>query len=116
MAVSDRQLAKVEAEKDRLRRSLARIKTEGEAAVEAGIQTGAGMASAFGVAYAEQKYPDKAKIFGIDLSLLIGVGATAVGAFNLAGDKQTSRVVQAVGNGSLFAWAAKRGAQMAAES
>lgn len=116
MAVSERQMQKVEAEKERLRRTLAKVKKEGQVAVQAGIRTGAGMASAFGVAYTEQRYPDKAKVFGIDLSLLVGVTGTAVGAFGLAGDRQTNDIVEAIGNGALFAFAAKRGGEMGSDA
>lgn len=114
--ISQREARKLSDANERLKRSLARVRNEGKAAVEAGIRTGAGMASAFGVAYVEARYPDKAKVFGIDLSLLVGVTGTAVGAFGLAGDKQTNEVVEALGNGALFAFAAKKGSEMGAEA
>lgn len=97
-------------------KAIARIKKEGQAAMEAGIRTGAGMASAFGVSYIETRYPDKNKVFGIELSLLVGIGATAAGAFNLVGDKQASEVFEAVGMGALAAFAARKGAEMGAEA
>ena len=116
MAASERQLAKKDATIERLKAWNKKRAEESKGAVVAGIRTGAGMGSAFGVGYFEHRYPDKAQVVGIDLSLLVGVIGTAVGAFGLAGkDKQTNELIEAVGNGALFAFAAKKGAEMGAE-
>lgn len=109
-------IRKLENDNQRLKRAMAKVREEGKAAVEAGIRTGAGMASAFGVAYMENRYPDKSKVFGVDVSLLVGVAGTAAGAFGLVGDEQTNRIVEAIGNGALFAFTAKKGAEMGAEA
>ncbi len=113
--MGESKLQKSEEREGRLRKTLDRMKEESKQAMAAGIRTGAGMGTAFGVAYIEARYPDKAKVFGIDLSLLLGVTGTAVGAFGLAGDEQTNSVVEAAGNGALFAFAAKKGTEMGAE-
>jgi hypothetical protein len=114
--ISQKEAVKYQEQNARLMKTITRAKKEGKKAVEAGIRTGAGMASAFGVTYIEQRYPKNNKVLGIDLSLLVGVVATGAGAFGLAGDEETSRVVEAVGNGALFAFAAKKGGKMGVEA
>ena len=101
---------------ERLKRSMTKAKEEGKKALQAGLRTGAGMGAAFGVTYIEKRYPDNNKVLGVDLSLLVGVIGTAAGAFNMAGDKQTSEIIEAIGNGSLFAFAAKKGGEMGSEA
>lgn len=114
--ISDRKLNQLEKAAESAKRALARTRQEAKLAVQSGVKTGVGMGSAFGVSYIEARYPDKAKVFGLDVSLLIGVGATAAGALGYAGDKETNDVVEAIGNGALAAFAAKKGAQMGADA
>lgn len=114
--LSERKAAELEVQKDRYKKALQRVRDEGKVAVQAGIRTGVGMASAFGTSYVMGRYPDKAKVFGIDLDLLAGVAGSAVGAFNLAGDKQTSEMLEAAGLGALCSYAARRGGEMGAEA
>lgn len=100
---------------DYLEKRLARVKDEAQKAGTAAVRTGAGAVSAFGVSYIETRYPDRSRVFGMDVSLLVGIAATGAGAFGWAGDEDTSRLVEAVGNGALFAFSAKKGAKMGAE-
>ena len=116
MASHERQLAKKDDIITRMKAANKKRSDEAGNAMQAGVRTGAGMGAAFGVGYFEHAWPDKAQVLGIDVSLLVGVLGTAVGAFGLAGkDKQTNDVIEAVGNGSLFAYAAKKGAEMGDE-
>ena len=115
MAATERALEKAQDESSRYSKALARVKDEGKKAMQAGIRTGAGMGTAFAVGYVEGRYPEKATVFGIDLSLLVGVAGTAVGAFGLTGDQQTNELIEAAGNGALFAFAAKKGSEIGKE-
>ena len=114
--ISQKEAKKAIETSERLKRSISKVKEDGKAALQAGLRTGAGMGSAFAVTYIERRYPENNKVLGLDLSLLIGVVATAAGAFGMAGDKQTNEIIEAVGNGSLFAFAAKKGGEMGSEA
>lgn len=115
--LSQREVKKTMELNERLKRRLSSLKDESQAAVQAGIRTGATMGTAFGVAYIEQRYPDKNTVFGVDLSLLLGVAGTAAGAFGWAGrDKQTNDLVEAAGLGGLAAFASKKGGEMGAQA
>jgi len=116
MAVSEKALQKAEARADSYANKLKKLNEKSKEAMQAGLRTGVGMGSAFGMGYIEGRYPDKAKVLGVDLSLLVGVVGTAVGAFEMAGDDQTNSLVEAVGNGALFAFAAKKGGEMGREA
>ncbi len=106
-------LAKEQKKTDRLMAALKRVRDESAGAVKTGIATGLGMGAAYGLSYYEQRFPDRAQLLGVDVSLAVGGVALVAGAMGWAGE--SSEYAQALGAGALSAYAAKKGAQKGAE-
>lgn len=114
--ISDKKLTQLQRAAEAGKKARARITKEAKVAMDGAVRTGTVMGSAFGMGYVEARYPDKAKVFGIDVSLLVGVGATTAGVFGWAGDQQSNTIVEGIGIGALAHFAAKKGAQMGSEA
>ncbi len=105
-------ITKYEGMKNRLRRAQEKSKE----ATSAAIGTATTMGSAFAVSYIEGRYPDKKDIFGVPVSLALGVSATIAGVLGAGGDKTANAVLTSTGNGALAAYAASRGLEMGREA
>lgn len=94
-----------------------RAKEEQKKAVQAAMNTASAAGAAFGVSYLEAAYPDSfgQGVFGVDASLLVGLVGVGLGATGMAGDAQTSAIVESMGMGALAAYAAKKGREKGAE-
>jgi DhnA family fructose-bisphosphate aldolase class Ia len=106
-------LAKREAS---LKGRIKKYQEKSQKATEAAIGTAATMGSAFAVSYIEGRYPDKKDIFGVPVSLAVGVSATIAGVLGAGGDKTANAVLTSAGNGALAAYAAGRGLEMGREA
>lgn len=105
-------MTKLRKQLDASKKKLAANKEEGTKAVRAGMRTATSMGSAFGVSYFENRYPERKDIFGVPVSLFLGIGAVAAGALGVSGDDTTNDLIQSFGDGSLAAFAATKGKEM----
>ncbi len=95
--------------------SLARLRASAKEQASKVTRTGAGVGSAFAVAYLEGRRGEDSKVLGMDLSLLIGVGATVAGMYGVA-DKATNELLESAGAGALCVYASNRGRDMGARA
>ncbi len=107
--MSDRALIALEKDNQTLRSRLKKLSGKDKEAVKQGIFTASAMGSAFGVSYLEARYPDKAQVASVPVSLLAGGVASIVGAMGYAGEN--SDVIGMAGLGMLCAYGAKRGTE-----
>lgn len=104
-------------ERARLENARKKMKLEAKKATQSAIGVAGSAGAAFGVSFLETRYPDGIGkgVFGIDTSLLVGVLGVGLGATGMAGDEQTSHLVESIGIGSLAAYAAKMGRERGAQ-
>lgn len=108
MASEHAALVAAERENDRMRRALAKIKTESKNALRHGVNSAVTVGTAFGIGYAETKWQDSVGkgIMGVPLGLAIGGAAFIAGSMGLTGEDD---LVLAVANGALAAVANQKG-------
>lgn len=93
-----------------LRERLGNIKAKAKEQSAKVVRAGVGAGSAFGIAYAEGRWGDSTKVFDMDLSLVVGVAASALGAYGIA-DKTTNELLESAGIGALCVYASKQGTE-----
>ena len=109
-------LAKEKRRADSLRKRLDKQSEEGAKAVRAGMRTATGMGTAFALSYFETRYPKRKDVFGVPVSLFVGIGGVADGALGVTNDDQTNDLIQSAGDGALAVFAASKGTEMATKA
>jgi hypothetical protein len=112
MATEHAALVAAERDNQRLKGKLDRVLKDGKNALRQGVNSALTVGSAFGLSYLENRYPERAELAGMRLSLVVGGLALTAGALGWTGEDE---LALAVGNGALSANAAQRGATMGAE-
>lgn len=89
---------------------LKKVREEGKSMTQKVVRTGSAAGSAFGLSWLEHRYPDKATILGMDLSLAVGLAASGAAAAGVIDDETTENAAEGVGTGGICAFSAKKGA------
>lgn len=94
----------------RLRAMVARVREETQSGMAKVARGGAAGGGAWLLSYIEHRYPDRAQVFGVDISLAAGIAAAAVSASGMIKDETADHIVEGLGIGGFSAWASKKGA------
>lgn len=113
MATEHAALVAAERDNQRLRGKLDRVLKDGKNALKQGVNSALTVGTAYGVAYFENRFPERAKVADMQISLVVGGLALTAGAMGWTGEDE---IVMAIGNGALAANAASRGAAMGADA
>jgi len=105
-------LVRVERQLESTRNRFAQYRRKEGSAVRMGIHGGLSTMTAFGLAYFQNRYTDKAEVFGMPVSLFVGGLALAAQTMGWAGSE--SDLVGAVGIGALCAFGAQKGFEQGA--
>lgn len=94
-----------------------KIREESQKASQIAMNTGVAAGSAFGISYLEAAYPTGigAGVFGMDLSLIVGIAGVGASAAGLVSG-QNAQLLESAGIGALAAFAAKKGKEKGAEA
>lgn len=103
----------VREQKEKLMERIQRMRAEHATGVRETVGAGITVATAFGLGWFEGRYPDKANVAGIPITLFAGGVLLGLAAFEVGG-KEDSIYLGDAGRGALAAWAAKRGADIGA--
>lgn len=93
-----------------LRQRVKKMSGDSADAVKQSILTATAAGAAFGGAYIEARYPDKAQIASVPLTAVAG-GALAIAGAMEVGGKESSDVIGMAGVGLICAYSAKVGTQ-----
>jgi hypothetical protein len=113
MANEHAALVAAESQINRLQGRLARVASEKKSEISKVVNAAATGATAFGLGYVEERYPDRAQIGGMQLSTVIGGLAFVAGALGWTGEDE---LMLSIGTGALAVSAAKKGSEAGKEA
>lgn len=105
--MAEKAIVVAQEENDRLITRIHKFRKESEAMTKQAISSVAALGSAYGVGYVKGRYPDKATVFGHDISAVASVAGFVASMTGVLGKE--SYIAHAIGMGTGGKWLGDKG-------